>query len=275
MLRHLIFRQTENHFFCELTRITNNVIFLLSFLTMTRQPKSLHHQYHPHLVKLMSWKDGQAYAKGHQFLDADILRITPDDIVRWFKLLAYGTSTPGPDDHPTQHRSSGLAFAKKAISYFIPDNSVAWNSRLEAGNPTMSKAVNRVIKEIKKAEVRKQGKESNAKRDMKRAEFKKTLELLIQARGFSNQYKTTAMLKLQFHLIARTDDICNLESKDLRENEQFPEFALQTKVAWSKKVNEERDCPPKVILGANDSDFCSLIGLGGFLESRFTDNWGN
>jgi hypothetical protein len=189
--------------------------------------------------------------------------------------LAYGTETPGPDDRPTLRRSSGIQFVKKAISYFMPDNSVAWNSRSNTGNPTMSKDVNKLISVIKKAEVRKQGKKSNAKRDLKRAEFKKTLRLLEKNRGFVSQYKIPAMLKLQFHLIGRMDDLCNIETADIREHEDFPGFALQTQVAWSKNVNEERDCPPQIILGANDPDFCTLLGLAGYMESRFTENWGN
>jgi hypothetical protein len=83
------------------------------------------------------------------------------------------------------------------------------------------------------------------------------------------------MLKLQFHLIARMDDVCNLESSDLREHETFGAFALQTQVAWSKNVIEERDCPPQIILGANDPDFCSLLSLAGYLESLFECHWGN
>jgi len=139
----------------------------------------------------------------------------------------------------------------------------------------MSKDVNKLLAVIKKAEVRKQGKESNAKRDLKRAEFKKTLRLLEANRGFVSQHKIPAMLKLQFHLIGRTDDVSNIESKDLREGEEFPDFTLQTKVAWSKNVNEERDCPPQIILGANDPDFCTLLGLASYMESRFTASWGN
>jgi hypothetical protein len=132
---------------------------------------------------------------------------------------------------------------KKALSFYWPDNTTPWNTAAQSGNPTMSKEVNKLIDLIKKLEVRKQGKKSNAKRDMKRAKFKKTLQLLQASRGFANQYKTTTMLKLQFHLIARMDDVCNLESSDLREHETFGAFALQTQVAWSKNVNEERDCP--------------------------------
>jgi hypothetical protein len=196
-------------------------------------------------------------------------------LTRYRKLLAYGTKTPGPNDHPTERRASGLAFVKKALSYFWPDNTTPWYTAAQSGNPTMSKDVNKLIDSIKKSEVRKQGKQSNAKRDMKRAEFKKTLRLLEASRGFANQFKTTAMLKLQFHLIARMDDICNLETSDLREHEKFGVFALQTQVAWSKNVNEERDCPPQIILGANNSDFCPLIALAGYLESRFDCNWGS
>ena len=155
----------------------------------------------------------------------------------------------------------------------MADGSAQWNTQAKTGNPTMSKAVNRLIQSIKKHEVRKQGKLSNAKRNMKRAEFKKTLELLTNEVNFVYKTKIPTMLKLQFHLIGRTDDICNMETRDLREHEEFPTFALQTKVAWSKNVNEERDCPDQIILGANDHDFCSLIALAGYLECRFSDIW--
>ena len=236
--------------------------------------KTLHQQYHPTLRKFMSWKDKRVYSKNHQFEQEALATITPKELVRWFRLISYGTETPGQDDRPTLRSSSGISFCKKAISYFMADGSAQWNTQAQTGNPTMSRAVNRLIQEIKKLEVRKQGKKSNAKRDMKRPEFKKTLELLSNENNFVYQTKIPAMLKLQFHLIGRTDDICNLETKDLREHEKFPAFALHTKVAWSKNVNEERDCPDQIILGANDPDFCTLIALAGYLESRFTDNWG-
>jgi len=240
-----------------------------------RRKKTAVEQYRPTLVKFFSWKDQITYHRTHQFTNENYALVKPEHICRWFKLLAYGTETPGPDDRPTLRRSSGLAFVKKALSYFFPDNTTPWNTAAQSGNPTMAKAVNKLLDAIKQAEVRKQGKQSNAKRDMKRSEFRKTLELVRRSRGFVNQYKIPAMLKLQFHLIARTDDICNLESSGLREHEQFPTFALQTQVAWSKNVHEERDCPPQIILGANDPDFCALIGMAGYLESRFSDSWGN
>jgi hypothetical protein len=48
----------------------------------------------------------------------------------------------------------------------MADGSAQWNSQAQSGNPTMSKAVNKllaVLAEIKKHEVRKQGKKSSAK----------------------------------------------------------------------------------------------------------------
>ena len=214
------------------------------------------------------------YANNHQF-DHDVLAtITPEDLVRWFRLLSYGSETPGLDDRPTLRQGSGIAFCKNAISYFMPDGSSQWVTQSKTGNPTMSKAVNKCIQEIKKHEVRKQGKKSNAKRDLKRPEFKKTLEILRSLNGFVYKTKIPAMLILQFHLIGRTDDICHLETKDIREHEEFPDFTLQTKVAWSKNINEERDCPDQIILGANDPDFCALLSLAGYLEGRFTEQWG-
>ena len=214
------------------------------------------------------------YAIDHQFDQQTLGTIRPEQLVRYFRLISYGNETPGPTDQPTLRRSSGISFCKKAISYFMADGSAQWNSQGNTGNPTMSKAVNKCIQEIKKHEVRKQGKKSNAKRDLKWPEFKKTLELLNSSSSLAHRYKIPAMFKLQFHLIGRSDDICNLETKDLRENEEFPGFALQTKVAWSKNVNEERDCPDQIILGVNDPDFCPLLALAGYLESRFTDHWG-
>jgi len=264
----------KNHFFRDQPQNTQ-IQFISQTLTITMARKTLQQQYRPHLAKFFSWKDGIQYGNGFAPVPAAFAGVTPHMLTRYMKFLAFGTETPGPDDHPVHRRSSGLAFVKKALSFFWPDNTTPWNTAAQTGNPTMSKEVNKLIDAVKKLEVRKQGKKSNAKRDMKRAEFKKTLELLQAARGFANQYKATTMMKLQFHLIARMDDICNLESSDLREHEQFGVFALQTQVAWSKNVNEERDCPPQIILGANDPDFCPLLALAGYLESRFDAQWGS
>jgi len=239
---------------------------------MVRRRKTLEEDYKPYLCRLMAFIDGgEDYPKTIEFSQEQLLNVTPDIVSRWMKKTAYGTPTPGPNDHPTRCRSSLLEQAKKAISYFMPNKHMGWDVRSNSGNPTKSIPVNDIIKLVKKAEVRKQGRPSRAKRDMKRAEFRKTLRILeMQEGNYDMQAKYPGMMKMQFHIIGRTDDITNLETNDLRHHDRFGDFALQTKVSWSKNVREERDCPDQLLLGAMDTDFCVLLALACFLESRLT-----
>jgi hypothetical protein len=71
------------------------------------------------------------------------------------------------------------------------------------------------------------------------------------------------------------------EVRDIRGHRTF-NFALQTKVRWSKNVRDERRCPDQIILGSNDPSWCVLIHMAVYLESfleihpnakyLFTDN---
>ena len=83
------------------------------------------------------------------------------------------------------------------------------------------------------------------------------------------------MLKFQFHIIGCTDDIGNIKTEDMRQHDQFREFALNCKVSWSKNVMEEHDCPDQLMLGCNDCDFCVLLSLACYLESKIADNIGD
>jgi hypothetical protein len=80
------------------------------------------------------------------------------------------------------------------------------------------------------------------------------------------------MLKIQFHAIARTDDITNIEMGDLRSHNKFGAFALQTKVSWSKKSMQERSCPDQIFMCAADTGFCILIYLACYLKIRISSN---
>ena len=93
------------------------------------------------------------------FTNEELAQITPETIVRWMCVKAYGIPDSGPNDNPTEGRSSALAFAKKAISYFMPNKLMSWNALANppVGNPTKSIAVNNIIKLVKKKEVRRQG----------------------------------------------------------------------------------------------------------------------
>jgi hypothetical protein len=267
----------RGYFGCKLQKREQKITFINkqhNIINMVRQRKTLEEIYKPYLCRLMAFKDVEEedhYPRTFQFSQEQLLSITPDHVSRWMKKLAYGTPTPGPTDNPTHCRSSLLAQAKKAISFNMPNKHMPWDVRSNSGNPTRSIPVNDVIKSVKKAEVRKQGRPSCAKRDMKRNEYQKTMRILEAETGnYEKQSKYPTMLKIQFHIIGRTDDITNLETNDLRSHDKFGSFALQTKVSWSKNVMEERDCPDQIILGADDVDFCVLLSFGCYLESRLT-----
>ena len=62
--------------------------------------------------------------------------------------------------------------------------------------------------------------------------------------------KKRTMNIYQCHLIGRA-----------KGHRTFSDFALQTKVRWSKNVRSERWCLDQIILGANDPSWCVLVHM--------------
>ena len=146
----------------------------------TRKENYLFEQYRPSLIKFMSFKDGRNYPKDHEFSTEELSSITPQQIVRFMKLKVYGTPDPPHDANPTNGRSSSLQYLKKAISYFIPNRLLKYNELANppVGNPTMSVAVNDFIKFVKRKEVRKQGRPSQARKPFEACEYEKVIDLM-------------------------------------------------------------------------------------------------
>jgi hypothetical protein len=70
----------------------------------------------------------------------------------------------------------------------------------------------------------------------------------------------------QYHLIGRVvDDVSDFKVMDPRGHGDS-DFALKTRVRWSKNVMEERQCPPQILLDSMDPLFCVLLQLGIYLE---------
>jgi hypothetical protein len=205
---------------------------------MVRRSKTLEEEYKPYLCLMMAYiskAPGGEYPRTMEWDQEQLLAIVPKAIASYFKKLAYGTSTPGPHDMPTQCRSTNLEQYKKAISFYMPNKILAWDVWSASGNPTKSVPVNDVVNTVRKMECRKQGRPSCAKRDMRREEYHMTMRILKAKLGnYEMQGKVPTRMKFQFYIIARTDDITNLETGDLRSNNKFSAFALQTKVSWSK-----------------------------------------
>ena len=69
------------------------------------------------------------------------------------KLTAFGHSDAGDDDVPTCGRLNTLAFHKKALTYFMPNKHLGWNTVSLLGNPTRSPEVNNLMKQVRHHEV--------------------------------------------------------------------------------------------------------------------------
>jgi hypothetical protein len=146
---------------------------------MVRKRKILEDTYKPYLYKLMAFRNSAPdYPISMVWTQDELLEITPDEIVRWFKLLACGTATPSPTELPTFCRSSNLEQAKKSISFFMPNKHMSWDVRSSSDNPSKYVPVNNTVATVRKLEYQKQGCPSCAKRDMKRAEYHKMMRIL-------------------------------------------------------------------------------------------------
>jgi hypothetical protein len=233
-----------------------------------------HHLYHGIIIDLFSFIHQQPYTKEKVF-SADTLRdLRPCQIVQWMCKKVYGVTDPAPGDQPTHGRSASLEYYKKAISFYIPNQHHPWDVHNQTGNPTRAPEVNKLIQSIKQKEVRKQGSASQARRALDISEYRKIQSLLSATRSFESKHMVPTFTKLQYNLIARLDDISRLELDDLQQHDQFP-FALACKICWSKNVREERDSPRQILLGAGDKDFCALLALSVYLESRPIRSEGN
>jgi hypothetical protein len=95
--------------------------------------------------------------------EEELFTLTPEDIYAFLATKGYGVTNPSPTAHPTNGRSASLEFSKKAISYFMPNRLIVWNQRTREGNLTRSNIVNELIKRVKKQEIRRQGRTSQAR----------------------------------------------------------------------------------------------------------------
>jgi hypothetical protein len=206
-----------------------------------------------------------AYPPDHEFERDVLLEVKPEHIKRWCCVKVFGIPDPTDDDHPTLGRSSSILFYKKAISHFMPNRLMSWNEVTEMGNPTKSREMNDLIKRVKKEEIRKTGKKSSARRGLAHGEYLSVQEVLRGRNNDKERYLVPCVMNLQYNMIARLDDACELEFEDLKENEQFP-FAPLIQMCWSKNVHEERDAPEQILLGAQDWRYCILLSLAVFLE---------
>jgi hypothetical protein len=221
-------------------------------------------EYQPYIHGFMEFFHGVSYPKNHRWTREGLLEITPLEVKMYLLFLAFGDPWPHDDARPEFQRSSSLEMAKKAISFFMPNNGPHWMDGI-GGNPTKSKLVNDVIARVKKSEVRGQGADSKTKRALHTVEFLKTLELFRARPDWEHKFKYPLMALWQYHLIGRVDDVCHFRTTDPRSHPDFW-FALLTKVRWSKNVSREDRCPDQILFGSGDPTYCIFIALVLYFE---------
>ena len=227
----------------------------------------INESYQPYMVDLMGFFHGSIeYPVDQRFSREELLELTPLDIKRWLANKAFGDPEYNVQkgDRPVHARSSTLEFCKKSISFFMPNRMPHWVNG--AGNPTKSAAVNDILKEVKKFEVRGEGVGDCSMRPITEQEFRMTIRRFRGQGDWVTSWKYATMALWQYHLIGRIDDVVHFKISDPRSHDRF-NFALQTKVRWSKNVMEERCCPDQILFGAMDPTFCIVANLGLYLES--------
>ena len=212
---------------------------------MVRQEKSLKQTYMPYLVSVMSIKDGIAYPKDKAFSKVELASLTPDHIAALMRLKVYGTTHPEDDANPTHGRSNSIAFAKKAISFFMPNKLMTWNEMSDPpmGNPTKSTVVNDLISLVKMKEVRKQGKPTQARKRFEQPEYEKVIDLLEEIEDDATRLFSSAIYRYQTSMVGRIDDCAKFLSENLSRNFQHDEYSILTRLCWSKNVRTEADAP--------------------------------
>lgn len=219
------------------------------------------------LARFMAFKNDTEQVDTATFTQDDLLQITPDDICRWMNIRAYGDPSPRDEMKPIHARSSTLEFDKKAISSFMPRLKAVWDPISKHGNPTRSDEVNKLIKKVKKHEVRREGVKPSARRPIEFNEFTSMLALVRsnQERGAA-KYLIGSVLTLQWHLIARIDDLMKLKFADFASNVEFPS-TLICQMRWSKNITEERDAPEQIVFGSMDPRVCPLLNLALYIAT--------
>jgi len=124
-----------------------------------------------------------------------------------------------------------------------------------SGNPTKCKALLSLMRYMRKAECQGEGAEPQAHCELTIHEYRKHIELLRARGDFVCMWKIPMQLAWQFSLVARGDDVVHLQILHLMPHEDY-NFAMKTKVTWSKNVCDERACAPQILLAAKDTDFC-------------------
>ena len=195
--------------FCS-TELTDQKFNLKSIMTVSGQKV-----YKRILDSLMSSVhrriQGERYEYGQVYTAEEMRQVTPEESMRWLNIQTFVVADAGRDIAiKPKVRANTLAFWKKAVSFYMPDRLHGWRSGSNDGNPTKCAEVNDSIKYIKKLEARKQGADSQTRRQMTENEFKRLHEIFKSYGGSHSssiwKFGMPALINFQFHMIGRRHD---------------------------------------------------------------------
>jgi hypothetical protein len=208
-------------------------------------PATLKRQYKSVIATFMSFVHGRLpgsrYNPDHDFTDAELTTVTPLDVFRFMMLKAHRAEFPSPDENPIATRHATIAFGKKAISFFMP-NQEKWSVTRTEGNRTQSKDVIDLLKAVKKKEVQKQGVKSMTQRPMVGKEFQSMHKILRETGSDGKGTSTYASSWKRYGICARIHDSTQVIIEHIRVHDKFA-HALKARLNWSKNVQDERDAP--------------------------------
>jgi hypothetical protein len=224
-------------------------------------------RYKAVLVTFVSYIHGKKYKKNHEFTDEELRDITHEQVLCHFRFLCFGDPNPVFDETlKVKYRKSTVYYWKKSLSYFL------------SNQQTKSDEMNKLIKMIGQMQVRKMGKDSQARDPLNDSGFQHLLQVLKEdrkddkkkglSRVYIRKYGFPAMLCYQFAMIGRVDDCTQLLSEALQVHDKFPSYALKTQISWSKNVTDERDAPFQMLVGSLLTVYCAFVNLGIWLEIR-------
>lgn len=218
----------------------------------------------------MDWKLQRVHMKKHTFTREQLLSISDRDIYRWMKHRIYGDEEAAEASAPPlYYRHNSVLFWKKAIFHYMPNSHMPWNAETETGNPTRSPLILKLLKNIKRFEVQRRGKEPKWKRPFTPEEFEQIQQLSYALENKEDALCLAAYWALQFSMMARLDGTGKFRQPDLKAYTKYPLWGIICRLPWAKNVYEERDAPPQVIFGAMNPHYDVLSTLGLWLEWRF------
>ena len=221
------------------------------------------------LAAFLADRDGTEYDPSTGFSQETLLSITPEQIQAYFNKKAYGTPTPTADMKPTLARANTLMDIKKKMSRFMVYKDMPWHPITRQGNPTKSPKVNDLIKSIKKAEVRHEGKVAQATRPFTLSEFLSVLDLVATVRGEDAVARYRAISTLQWQLIAWITCVQHLTVESIVLQPGLP-GVLFANIRWSKNVHEERDSPTQCLFASMDPRLCCNIAFASHAKYFFS-----